>query len=61
VLSVPKDRPDLVKAVHGFMTEEFWPGLPAGSSVGVGPNYLQLNELGDSATLEQIITAMEAI
>jgi len=61
VLSVPKDRPDLVKAVHGFMIEEFWPGLPAVSSVGVGPNYLQLNELGESATLEQISTAMEAI
>lgn len=62
VHSIHKDHAaPVLKVLHSFMTEQFLLTVPSASSIGVGPNFGQLNELGETFDEDKIKGAVSGI
>ena len=62
IVSVAKDDVvPVVEALHGFMTKQFLDIVPSASSIGIGKNFGQLNELGEVFDRTQIEEAVSEL
>ena len=51
----------VLRQLHQFMTEQFLITVPSASSIGVGRNFGDLNELGEVFNEEKIVQAVKAL
>lgn len=56
-----KDAPVVIPILHGFMVEQFLNVVPSASSIGIGKNYGELNEIGESPDVDKINKAIEEL
>lgn len=55
------DVVECVQRLHGFMCEQFMDVLPSASSIGIGPSFGELIEIGEVADAEKILSAVEQV
>ncbi len=51
----------VLRQLHSFMTEQFLTIVPSASSIGLGPNFGDLNELGESYSEDKIQDAVNQL
>jgi DNA polymerase-1 len=56
-----KDAAAVLEKLHGFMCEQFLDVVPSASSIGVGRNFGQLQELGESFDRETLQDTVQAL
>ena len=56
-----KDAVEVLGILHGFMCEQFLDVVPSASSIGVGRNFGQLNELGEVFDPETLNAAVDCL
>ncbi len=55
------DVVECVQKLHGFMCEQFLDMLPSASSIGIGPSFGELIEIGEVADEAKILSAVNEV